>query len=259
MLDYAVVGSGIGGSSIAALLNAKGFHVALFEKEPYLGGCSSTFIHHGHKYNTGATTFAGYQDGHAVKNLFDTIGFTPELIKTNPAIVVIQNNKTTPRHQDFEKFLEVVDTNYPHAKNKEFWKLILEINQEFYKLQGHYYSGTNIFSKFKSLLSFTPLLIKFYKYLHVDGLSFINNFFDGISKEYLDFLESQILIVAQAPSDKINFFTAALALGYTFSNNYYAVGGLSNVFDGLTKNIEHLYKKSEIGEIKKYATHFEVL
>ena len=58
MFEYAVVGSGVGGSSIAAMLQAKGHDVALFEKEPYLGGCSSTFSHEGYLYNTGATTLA---------------------------------------------------------------------------------------------------------------------------------------------------------------------------------------------------------
>jgi len=103
MVEYAVVGSGIGGSSIAAYLDAKGHDTVLFEKEPYLGGCSSTFMNKGYAYNTGATTLAGYQDGHIVKSMFDAIGFTPELIPTDPGIVVIQNGKTT-RHQGLENW-----------------------------------------------------------------------------------------------------------------------------------------------------------
>ena len=258
MFEYAVVGSGVGGSSIAALLNAKGYKVALFEKEPNLGGCSSTFSHRGHSYNTGATTFAGYEDGFIVKEIFDEIGFKPNLIPTDPSIVILQNGKTTPRYSDFEKFLEVVEQNYPYANNRDFWKLIYDINKDFYKMSGHYYSNNNLFSKAKSLLSFIPLFAKFQKYLRANAYEFINNFFDGIDEEYLQFLESQILIVAQAPTKEINFFTAALSLGYTFNKNHYAIGGLGAVFDGLTKNIKHLYKNSEIKEIKRFPTHFEL-
>ena len=106
MFEYAVVGSGIGGSSMASYLNAKGKDVILFEKEPYLGGCSSSFSHGKYSYNTGATTLAGYQDGFIVKEMFDAIDFNPKLIQTDPTIIVIQNGKTTPRYKDFEKFLK---------------------------------------------------------------------------------------------------------------------------------------------------------
>lgn len=258
MFEYAVVGSGIGGSSIAALLNSKGHKVALFEKEPYLGGSSSTFSHKGYSYNTGATTLAGYEDGFVVKEIFDEIGFSPNLIPTDPSIVIMQNEKITPRYSNFEKFLEVVDENYPNKNNRQFWKLIYDINTEFYKMKGHYYSNKSLLCKIKSLFSFSALFMKFQRYLRANAFNFIDDFLDEIDEEYLQFLESQILIVAQAPSKKINFFTAALALGYTFNENNYAIGGLGALFDGLTKEIEHIYKKSEIKEIKKLEGHYEL-
>ncbi len=258
MFEYAVVGSGVGGSSIASLLNSKGHNVALFEKEPYLGGCSSTFSHKGYSYNTGATTLAGYQDGFIVKELFDEIGYKPELISTDPSIVIIQNSKVTPRYSDFNAFFEVLNMNYPHKKNLEFWRLIYDINKEFYQINGYYYSNKSTFSKVKSLFSYLPLIVKFKKYLSVNSYSFINDYLNDIDSEYLQFLESQVLIVAQAPLKEINFFTAALSLAYTFNVNHYAVGGLGNIFDGLTKNIKSVYKDTEVKNIKKLETHFEI-
>ena len=159
MKDYAIVGSGVGGSSIAALLNAKGFDVALFEKEPYLGGCSSTFMHKGYKYNTGATTLAGYEEGHTVKEVFDAIGVKPNLIQTDPSIVIMQNNKTTPRYKDFDAFFEAVNLNYPHQNNEEFWKLVYDINKDFYTMKDYYYANENSFKKIKSLSSI-PLIVE---------------------------------------------------------------------------------------------------
>lgn len=258
MKDFAVVGSGVGGSSIAALLSAKGFDVALFEKEPYLGGCSSSFLHKGYMYNTGATTLAGYEEGYVVKEIFDAIGFVPELIQTDPSIIVIQNAKITPRYREFERFFESVNTNYPHAKNRAFWELVYHLNKEFYKQSGHYYANAGLFSKLKSLLSFLPLFWKFQKYLRGDAQSFIADFFGDINAEYMQFLESQVLIVAQAPLKETNFFTAALALGYTFNDNYYVKGGFSVLFDALTKNVQEIHKKSEILQIVKHKGYFEL-
>lgn len=256
MFEYAVVGSGVGGSSIASYLNAKGKDVILFEKEPYLGGCSSTFTHKKYKYNTGATTLAGYQDGFIVKDVFDSLGFKPKLIETNPTIVIIQNSKKTPRYKELDEFLAVMENNYPHVKNKDFWNLVYKINKDFYQHSGYYYSNKNIFAKVSSLMSFIPLGVSFQHYLRVNAYKFIKEFFKGLSEEYLQFLESQMLIVAQAPIKEINFLTAALALGYTFNENHYVVGGFSHLFDALTEKIENLNRAEEVVNIKKYNDYF---
>jgi phytoene dehydrogenase-like protein len=110
----------------------------------------------------------------------------------------------------------------------------------------------------RSLLSFLPLFLKFQKYLRGDAYTFINDFFGGIDEEYLQFLESQILIVAQAPTKEINFFTAALSLGYTFNDNHYVKGGFSALFDGMTKNVQEVHRKSEILQIVKREEYFEL-
>ncbi len=256
MIEYAVVGSGIGGSSMAAYLDAKGYETILFEKEPYLGGCSSTFVHGGYAYNTGATTLAGYQEGHIVKSMFDKIGFTPELIVTDPSIVIIQNGKVTPRFSDLDAFLEVLEKNYPHPKNREFWTLVYRLGKEFYALHGHYYSNRTLWSKFISLTSFLPLLVKFQRYLRTNAYDFIKGFYGDISEEYQKFLEAQILIVAQAHSKEINFFTAALSLGYTFNETHYVLGGFGRLFDQMTAKMKHVKRKTQIKKIERHSDHF---
>jgi len=257
MFEYAVVGSGIGGSSIAAYLNAKGRDVILFEKEPYLGGCSSTFTHGKFQYNTGATTLAGYQDGFIVKEMFESIGFTPKLIPTDPTIVVMQNGKTTPRFRDFEQFLLALEANYPHPRNRAFWSLVYKLNTDFFKHNGHFYTNATLFKKLTSLTSFLPLAFSFARYLK-SAQGFIESFFEDINAEYLQFLESQALIVAQAPLREINFLTAALSLGYTFNENHYVLGGMSALFDGMTSKMEHLKRESEIVGIRARKGHFEL-
>ena len=258
MFEYAVVGSGLGGSAIAAYLQKQGKSVVLFEKEPYLGGCSSSFVRHGFTYNTGATTFAGYEDGMMVKELFDRLEYQPELIKTDPSIVVLHNGKTTHRYQNKERFLKEIEHNYPHEKHQEFWNLVYAINKNFYKESGYYYSNKSFFKKVVSLLSFTPLLAKYgiYFFRHADRA--IEAFYGAISESYKEFLEAQVLIVTQAPLKEINFFTAALALAYTFNDNYYVKGGFSKLFDGMTKDVEHLHTKSAVVKIRKYHGMYEL-
>lgn len=256
MKEYAVVGSGIGGSTIAAYLTARGHGTVLFEKEPYLGGCSSTFEHGGYAYNTGATTLAGYQDGHIVKTIFDSIGFTPELIETDPAIVIIQNGKTVPRYRDLEPFLEALETLHPHPKNRVFWTLVYTISQQFHTMSGHYYSNRSKAAKFLSLASYLPIFFKFQRYLRVNARTFINTFFDGIPSDYLAFLEAQLFIVAQAHSKEVNFLTAALSLGYTFNATHYVPGGFGRLFDAMTASVKDVRRNTEVQRIERMPDHF---
>jgi len=256
MREYAVVGSGIGGASIAAYLDAKGYDTVLFEKEPYLGGCSSTFKHKGFSYNTGATTLAGYENGQVVKEMFNAIGFVPDVIATDPSIVIIEGDKVVPRYRDLDLFLEALEKHYPHPKNREFWTLIHTIGKEFYTMQGHYYANRSLLSKAVSLLSYLPLMFKFQRYLRTNAYDFIHTFFTEISPEYKRFLEAQIMIVAQAHSKDINFFTAALSLGYTFNETHYAFGGLSRVFEDMTAKMKDVRLNSEITKIQQHKGYF---
>lgn len=249
--DYAIVGGGIGGCSIAALLNAKGHDVVLIEKEPSLGGCASTFTRGGNRYNAGATTISGYHEGGIVRRLFESVGVFPQLISTDPSITIIQGNKQCIRYRDLERFILEIEAFYPHPKHREFWTLIHSVGVAFYDMEGHYYSNASTFAKLRSLLSLFPMIRTFWRYLFGNARDFITRFYGTLSSEYLDFLDAQILIVAQATSDKINFFTAALSLGYTFNETHYPVGGMGAVCATLTSNISDVRTHCLLTSISK--------
>ncbi|MDD4950437.1 FAD-dependent oxidoreductase [Sulfuricurvum sp.] len=251
MREYAVIGGGIGGCCAASLLNAKGHDVILFEKEPILGGCASTFKHAGYHYNVGATTLSGYHQGGIVRNLFEQIGVKPKLIATNPAIVVHQNSKKIRRFMNIEEFVADLQLSHPHPKHTEFWHLVYEIGQSFYALDGHYYSNESLQKKLLSLFSFSPMLKKIWPYLWKNARSFIHSFYGGITAEYLDFLDAQILIVAQAKSDSVNFFTAAVSLGYTFNETHYVLGGMGQLCNTLTSRLQDIRKNTSVCSIRR--------
>ncbi|MBN2869890.1 MAG: NAD(P)-binding protein [Campylobacterales bacterium] len=258
MIDYAIIGAGIGGCSAAALLKAAGEEVVLIEKEPYVGGCASTFTHKKHRYNTGATTICGYRDGGAVKSLFDRAGVIPELIPVDPAMVVIHKNKTIRRFRDVELFLEEIDRAYSHPKHRMFWELVRSVSETFYETKGYYYSNRSLWDKILSLKSHAPLLRKFWPYLHANAQSFIENIYGELSAEYLDFLNAQVLIVTQTTLKECNFLTAALALGYTFDANHYAMGGMGRVCESLISNLPDVRLGHEVHSIHKIKDGFHI-
>lgn len=248
--DFGVVGGGIGGCSAAVMLS-KNYDTVLFEKEPYLGGCASTFKKDGAFYNSGATTFAGYDKGNILYDFFKehNIGF--EKKKLDLALCVVMGEKKIYRYQDFDKFLDSINSVFYHKKNLEFWKLVYEINKEFYSINDYYYSQKNIYKYLSSILSFKSVLSKFYRYIQGSAQSFIDSFFNGIDKDYLDFLDNQCMIVAQARTKDINFLTAALALGYHFQSNYYVFGGMGSIFKSMKKQIAEVKTNTFINKIER--------
>lgn len=255
MVDFAVVGGGVGGAC-SALLLSKQFETILCEKESTLGGCSSTFQHKKNFYNAGATTFAGYQQGSYMYDFFQRhhIDFEKKCLPS--ALTVLINEKKIERFQDKNAFIEEINKAFFHFKNRAFYDLIIDINQKFFQLNDYYYSNANSYEKLKSIFSFKTLFLKFYPYLFINAESYIKHYFGNINDEYINYLENQVLIVAQAKLKEVNFLTAALALSYQFMDNYYVFGGMGSIFDAIEKELPSVTKNHFIEKITPTASHF---
>ncbi|MGM0623607.1 MAG: phytoene desaturase family protein [Campylobacterota bacterium] len=254
MKDYAVVGSGIGGSC-ASLMLSKNYDTTLFEKDSNLGGCSSSFTRFKNRYNTGATTFAGYKKGALVYEFFKSHRVDFETKPLQSALTVVQQGQSFKRLKDFDAFLQEIDRVHPHPKNKAFYTLIRSLNEKFYAIDNYYYSNADFLQKMRSLTSFRTLFWEFKRYLFVSGKDFIKSFFGSISHQYLDYIDNQLLIVAQAKSEEVNFLTTALALGYQFQDNHYVYGGMGTIFEAIAQQLE-VEKNCEITKIQKHANHY---
>lgn len=244
-LDISVVGSGIGGSLISALNKDKS--TILFEKDKNLGGCASTFKRFGNYYNTGATTLVGYEDGHILKNQFNTIGLEPNISKSDIAIRVVQNGKSLNRVKDFEQFLDSIEKIYPNINNRTFWSKIKQLDEKFWQLKNIYY-GKYSFSHYKKTASFiTKLFTTFGFDIFKSASRFIKSTLGNITKEYQNFIDSQLLITVQTTSKDISLLSLALGLSYPFHDVFYVNGGMGSIIEDIVKDIE--VKKNE--EIKK--------
>lgn len=254
MKEFAIVGGGIGGCSSAALLSAKGHDVTLIEKEPSLGGCASTFYHKKRLYNTGATTVSGYFEGGILKKLFDDAGNIPDLIESDPAIVIYQKGYVVRRTPDIEPFLDDLQNAFAHPSHEKFWNLIRQITRSFYTLpHSYYYSNRSFWDKLVSLTSFYPLIKEFKSYLFTPAMQVIETFYSPLDPEYKDFLEAQVMIVAQARLEEISFFTAAVALGYTFMPTHYPLGGMGKMCESLVSNVNDIRTDSSLQMVTKIA------
>ena len=255
-LDIAVIGSGIGGSLISALNSEK--DLILFEKAHNLGGCASTFKRYGNFYNTGATTFVGYEEGHIVKNIFTKINIKPNLTKSDIAIRIIQNNKTVDRIQDFEAFLEMVNQNYFHKNNRIFWEKLREIDRKFWQLKKIYFGKFGVVHYSKTALFIAELLQTFQFDLFKSASCYIDEVLFNCTIEYKKFIDAQLLITVQTTSKDISLLSLALGLSYPFHDVFYVNGGMGSLISDILKDVE-VKKNEEIYKIFKEKKSWRIL
>lgn len=256
MYDIIIIGSGIGGTLFAAL-NHKKHHLLLFEKDANVGGCCSTFKRFGRYYNTGATTFVGYEEGHVVKRLFDQIGYAPELIESKVGLRIAQNGKEVDRVQEFDSFLKEIEQHYPNPNNTLFWHTIKEIDEKFWKLKKLYYAKHTLLGYLKSLASIIELLRVYKWHPFMSAQRFIQKTLGDISTEYQAFIDAQLLITLQTKSENLSLLTMALGLAYPFHKTYYVKGGMGAMIEGLLAGVPHK-KEEEIVTIVQHHDSYEV-
>lgn len=246
--DLAIIGSGIGGSIIAALNKDKS-HI-LFEKDKNLGGCASTFKKYANYYNAGATTFVGYEDGHIIKSIFDKLDFKPDIVQSKVAIRVVQNKNIIDRTTNFDLFLEDINKIYPNKNNDIFWKKIKNIDEKFWSIKGIYFAKHSLDSYLKSLFTFKDLFLSFGFDIFKNADSFISQILGDISKEYQDFIDAQLLITVQSKSSDVSLLSMALGLSYPFHKVFYANGGMGKLINDMLAGV-NIHNKEEVDTIIK--------
>ncbi|WP_152018143.1 phytoene desaturase family protein [Aliarcobacter butzleri] len=255
-IDLTVIGSGIGGSLISILNKDK--NLVLFEKDKNLGGTASTFKRFGNYFNSGATTFVGYEDNHIIKEIFDSANFIPDLKKSSYAYRTIINGKPIDRTTDFEEFIESLNSVFYHKNNRYFWQTLKDIDERFWKLKDIYFAKYSLNSYLKSLKTI-DILFKEYKFLlFKSAKSFIKEVLGDISKEYQDFIDAQLQITLQSTSKDIPLLSFAIALSYPFHKIFYANGGMGKLFDDMLKDI-NVKKNEQIIQIKKENNFYRLI
>ncbi|MCT7618039.1 NAD(P)-binding protein [Aliarcobacter butzleri] len=255
-IDLTVIGSGIGGSLISILNKDK--NLVLFEKDKNLGGTASTFKRFGNYFNSGATTFVGYENNHIIKEIFDNADFIPDLKKSSYAYRTIINGKSIDRITDFEEFIESLNSVFYHKNNRYFWQTLKDIDERFWKLKDIYFAKYSLNSYLKSLKTIETLFKEYKFLLFKSAKSFIKEVLGNISKEYQDFIDAQLQITLQSTSKDIPLLSFAIALSYPFHKIFYANGGMGKLFEDMLKDI-NVKRNEQIMQIKKENNFYRLI
>ena len=77
MYDVVVVGGGIGGLTVAALLSARGMNVCLLERQSQVGGCIARVEFSGHDFEPGMGLYTSFGPGGLYEKLFAQLPVDP--------------------------------------------------------------------------------------------------------------------------------------------------------------------------------------
>jgi C-3',4' desaturase CrtD len=238
----AIIGSGMGSLSAAALLVKDGFKVTVIEQNYLPGGCTSSYYRKGYIFEAGATTLVGLDEGMPLDYVLKKTGIHLNAIQLElPMQVRLKDGSLIHRYPSIEQWIKEAERVFGKKNQRKFWEKCYKISQKVWKVSVKQKSfPPNRLSDFIGML----------KNFELNQLSLIPKAFQTVSdflketeldsnQSFVNFINEQLLITAQNHADEVNMLFGATALCYTNFGNYYVPGGLINLVNPFVQYIKH--------------------
>jgi all-trans-retinol 13,14-reductase len=162
--DTVIIGSGIGGLTLAALLSKEGYKVALIEKNKYVGGNMSTFMRQGITFDTGIHYTGGFDKGGMFDLLYKYLGIRDKIHVQRQSIESFDKISYQGQIYDFaqgyDRHLDTLSSYFPKYR-KEIKSYLDEVkqygnldslNSRFSKTVNLSTLGINAYDKIRSII-----------------------------------------------------------------------------------------------------------
>jgi C-3',4' desaturase CrtD len=237
--EVVVVGGGIGGLTAAALLAARGVRVCLLERASRVGGCAASFGHLGHDFEQGAGLYARWQPGELHERVFAELPVEPpESREVAPAYTV-----RLPEGLDVRVCGPAGEF---HASLRESFPECAEAAVRFYREAAEVAEALRRAARrapalaeasrlrLLRLAAAEPRLAP--RILAARGDAAAKHL-AGTSARFRHFIDAQLQLYAQVPSDSCAYLYAAVALTEPLRGMYALRGGGQALADALAESI----------------------
>ena len=118
--EVIVVGAGIGGLTVAAMLAARGVDVCLLERQSHVGGCVATFEHLDRAFDPTFGLHSGWEPGGVWERIFANLPVAPpQVTELDPNFVVcLPDGKHVAVSSDPQGMKQNIATAFPECANE---------------------------------------------------------------------------------------------------------------------------------------------
>ena len=227
--EVVVVGGGIGGLTVAALLAARGMSACLFERQSQVGGCVANFEFQGYTFEPTSGLYTGWEPGAIHERIFSELPVgPPEVRRLSPAYVV-----RSPDHQDVvvsgqrEKFAENLRAAFPECADAaaSFYRELDQVAHTWLEKHNHSHGLESNAAVHNSTL-LNP------------GADTTGVHLGNTSPGFQRFIDAQLQTFDLCASDRCSYLAAALTLTAPQRGMWSIRGGAQTLADRLAESIK---------------------
>ncbi|TPE43377.1 phytoene desaturase family protein [Pontibacter mangrovi] len=263
--DVAIIGSGFGALTAAALLARRGLKVGVLEQAKYPGGCATSYRRKGYWFETGATTLVGLDEHMPLRYLLDHTGIQLPVQQLElPMQVHLPDGKAVTRYGHLEEWIGEAERVFGQRGQRAFWEHCYQVSRQVWRtsLQQTSFPISNAKDLLLSGLRVRPSQLTLLPGAFRTMEDVLRKY-DLLQHEpFVDFVNEQLLITAQNYLPEVNELFGATALCYTLYSNYYVPGGLINLVKPVLAYLGRQGGEIKYGcavqEVKKLATGYQL-
>ena len=237
--EVVVVGGGIGGLTVAALLAQRGVDVCLLEREPNVGGCAASLEKFGYSFEPGYGLFTGWKPGEIHDRVFSELPVDPpEVRRWEPSYLVrLPDQAEIALVANREQFEENLRRTFPECANQAiaFYRKLESVGGA---LRRALERAPDLLSASKSRRAFSLLTEgRIASEILRAGRQSTLEHLDRVSPRFRRFVDVQLQTLAQASSADVPYLHAALALSEPRADMFAIRGGASALANRLAESI----------------------
>ena len=208
--EVAVVGGGIGGLTVAAVLAKRGVDVCLLERESQVGGCAASVEKFGYKFDPTDGLYTGWADGDIHSRLFSELSVTPPPTRRlHPAYVVgLPDGEQISVTENLEQLESELSRAFPECPDHaiSFYRQLSALDQVL-RTDPKFVAGS-FARKALSLARHGRAALELSKY----SADTTDKHLGAVSTRFRRFIDVQLQTSANGDSAQVSYLYAASAL-----------------------------------------------
>ena len=238
--EVVVVGGGIGGLTVAALLAKRGVNVCLLERESRVGGCATSFEKFGYSFEPTDGLYTGWQPGEIHDRVFSELPVeAPQVRLLEPGYQVrLPDQSEIAISGDTQQFEERLRCNFPECVDfaVAFYRKLADLSavlrRELQRAPDFLSASTP--RRTYNLLPLGRIGAEILKVARQPTFQHLG----GASPRFRRFIDVQLQALAQGTSTEVNYLHAVLALSAPRGGMFGIQGGASRLADILADSIK---------------------